>query len=347
VAACGGDDGRASTPTSASGVATGGPIPTSDGDDGDGTSAPTGGSDGSGDTGPAPPPFACEAPAASSDILAGLVLFDPAQPHPGDTLTVVVRATNGLGHGDAPPMQLSAETADGTDVHDPTMRAGGEALYYYALPDVPLGDVCITGLIDGAPEVAAKVTVTPRPPSPPVDGGIFKVTSNHQWTCEAQPGFGNELHVWVREADGTPIEGIDVAITLPDSTDLDSIYNADARGLPTTMTTGADGHAMVFNSWPISDNGILPLQVAVAGVASDLATELTTGWWEATDDGCNYCNLATINVWGHWSYTVEFVREPAATEICVVENDHAGMAACGPPGHIHHHPSVRACWPAR
>ena len=101
---------------------------------------------------------------------------------------------------------------------------------------------------------------------------------------------------------------------------------------------------MAYDYWPISDNGLLVFNVSVDGVASDVATEITTGWWEDDLMGCNYCSTATVNVWGHWSHTVEFRRDPTATEACVVESDHAGMAACGEPRHIHHHPDVRACW---
>jgi hypothetical protein len=291
-------------------------------------------------------PFACDAATADSPVLDGIVLFDPADPHPGDTLTVIVRATNGLGRPDAPAMTLEVTDAHGVLDHASQTVEGGEAIYYYAVPDVALGDVCVLGSIDGQPEVAGKVTVTPRPSDPPSDGGIFKITANHQWTCGEQPSNGNELHVWVRDENGAGIAGQAVSLSVADSTDAGSIYNADGEPLPTEIVTGEDGHAQAYNYWPISDNGLLVFRVAVAGVASDIATEITTGWWEDDLMGCNYCNTATVNVWGHWSYTIEFQRDPAATEICVVENDHAGMTACGEPRHVHHHPDVRACWTA-
>lgn len=297
------------------------------------------------DTGGEPlPPFACDAVQAGSPVLDGLVLFDPAQPHPGDTLNVIVRATNGLSRGDAPPMQLEVTDRDGVQTLVPQATEGGEVLYYFAIPQVPEGELCLRGIIDGATEIGTEITVTPRPPGPPVDGGIYKVVSNHMWTCDEQPGFGNELHVWVRDENGQGLPGVAVALRPADSTDLGSIYNGDGEPLPATIVTGDDGHAMAFDYWPISDNGLLVFDVAVDGVASDVATEITTGWWEDDLMGCNYCSTPTVNVWGHWSYTVEFQRDPTATEVCVVENDHAGMNACGEPRHIHHHPDVRPCW---
>lgn len=303
------------------------------------------GDESSGDSGTEPlPPFACDAVLGDSPVLDGLVLFDPAQPHPGDTLNVIVRATNGLGRADAPPLSLEVTRREGVETLVPQATEGGQVLYYFSIPDVSEGDVCVRGLIDGATERGSKITVTPRPPGPPVDGGVFKVVANHMWTCAEQPSFGNELHVWVRDENGQGLSGVPVALRPVDSTDPGSIYNGDGEPLPAQIVTGADGHAMAFNYWPISDNGLLVFNVAVDGVASDVATEITTGWWEDDGMGCNYCNTPTVNVWGHWSYTVEFQRDPSATEACVVANDHAGMAACGEPRHIHHHPDVQACW---
>jgi hypothetical protein len=315
--------------------------------EGDGSTSGEGSGSGDGEaegTGEPLPPFSCDAPAAESPVLDGLVLLDPADPHPGDTLTVIVRATNGLSRGDAPPMALEVTGRDGVQSFQPQAIEGGQVLYYFAIPDVPEGDVCLRGIIDGATEITGKVTVTPRPPGPVVAGGIYKVVSNHQWTCDEQPGWGNELHVWVRDENGQGMPDVAVSLRPADTTDLGTIYNGEGEPLPERLVTGADGHAMTYVYWPISDNGLLVFEVAIDGLASDIATEITTGWWEDDLMGCNYCNTPTINVWGHWSYTVEFQRDPGATEICVVENDHAGMGACGEPRHIHHHPDVRACW---
>jgi len=292
---------------------------------------------------PDEPPFACEPLQVDSHVLDGIVLFDPAEPHPGDTLTVVVRATNGLGRLDGPPLDLEVTSGSGTDVYSPQAVEGGEVIYYYAIPDVAEGDLCVTGLIDGAPEVSARVAVTPRPPSPPANQGVFKVVTNHQWTCGEQPTYGNEFDVWVLDENGVGIPGAVVDVGLADSTDLDSIYNDDGA-IPSKLYTDGSGHYTGWNFWPISDNGLLVFQLSVDGAASDIATELTTGWWEDDLQGCNYCGEHGKNVWGHWSYTVVFQRDPVATEACVVDNDHAGMGACGTPRHIHHHPDVQACW---
>ena len=290
------------------------------------------------------PAFECDPVVADSPVLAGEIVFDPAAPSPGDTLTVIVRSTNGTGRSEAPPMALEVTSADGVAEHASQSVEGGDAVYYYAVPDVPRGDLCLTGLVDGQPEVATKITVNPRPPDPPMEGGIYKITANHQWRCDEQPGNGNELHVWVRDAAGVGIANKTVSVMLADSTDEGSIYNGEAETVLTEIVTGDDGHGQAYNYWPVSDTGLLVFKMAVAGAASDIATEITTGWWEDDLMGCNYCNIPTVNVWGHWSYTVEFQLDPTATEICVVENDHAGMNACGEPRHVHHHPDVRACW---
>lgn len=315
------------------------------GEEGD-TTAGSEGDGGSTDesTGEPLPPFSCDAVEAGSPVLDGLVLFDPAQPHPGDTVTVIVRATNRLSRADAPPMELEVTHRDGVETLVPQAVEGGQVLYYFAIPEVPQGELCVRGIIDGQTEIGGKVAVTPRPPGPLVAGGIFKVVANHMWTCDEQPGWGNELHVWVRDENGVGMPDVTVAVRPVDSTDLATIYNGDGQPLPDAIVTGGDGHAMLYNDWPISDNGLLVFEVSIDGLASDVATEITTGWWEDDLMGCNYCGTPTINVWGHWSYTVEFQRDPSATEACVVESDHAGMTACGEPRHIHHHPDVRACW---
>jgi hypothetical protein len=349
---CGGDDGDGS----ATFGATLGPSPTGGADDGstshmadDGpesasSTAATAGDDTSDDsTGEPLPPFSCDQVAADSPVLQGEFLFAPADPHPGDTLTVIVRSTNGTGRADAPPMQLVATGGAGEVSYDPQTIQGGDALYYYAIPDVALGDICLLSRIDGAPEASAKITVTPRPD--PVPGDVFKVVANHQWTCAEEPSFGNELDVYVRDENGVGIPGAVVDIRLSDTADPDTVYNGDTETVPTQIVTDDSGYAKVYNYWPITEHGLAVFELSVAGAPSDIATEITTGWWEDDNMGCSYCGQATVNVWGHWSYTVEFQRDPTATEICVVDNDHAGMGACGPI-HIHHAPGQPACWPA-
>ena len=294
----------------------------------------------------APPPFTCEPVPASSPVLDAEFIFDPAEPHPGDTLTVIVRAGNGIGRTEAPPMTLEVTSAAGITPFEPQTIEGGTALYYYAVPDVPEGDLCLRTTIDGALEASAKITVTERPPGLPADAGVFKVISNHQWTCEEQPTNGNEVHVEVLDENGVGIPGAVVQIRPSDATDFPTIYNGDTEPIPATVVTGDDGKGTFFDYWPISDHGLLVLELRVAQAASDIATEITTGWWEDDLMGCSFCAPGSAkNVWGHWSHTVVFQKDPAATEACRVPTDHAGMAACTV-RHIHHHPDFEACWPA-
>lgn len=329
-----------------SGGSGGGSAETGIGDE-TGTSSDAGSEDDDGPLPDAPQPvFECEPTSADSPKLAAQLSFAPAQPHPGDTLTVIARATNGTSRQDAPEMELSVESADGVLVHPTQTIEGGQALYYYAIPELPPGDICVLGLIEGQPEVSGRVRVTPRPAGPPATNGVFTVVSNHQWTCDEQPGWGNEVHVRVEDQHGQGLPGMTVDLELADTTDLESIYN-DAENIPAQLVTDDNGNAMFFNAWPISDNGLLVFEISVAGHASDIATEITTGWWEDDLMGCKYCGQGTINVWGHWSYGVTFRLDPDRSEACVVANDHAGMEACGSPRHIHHHPQHVACWSAQ
>jgi hypothetical protein len=292
-------------------------------------------------------PFTCEPGSLTSPVLAGEMLFDPADPHPGDTLTVIVLTTNGTEPAAAPSMAMQAEGAGGTVLEPTTLVAGGgDTLYYYAFADVQLGDVCLTGLIDGAtPEISGEVTVTPRPAGPSAAGGVYKVTSNHQWTCSEQPTWGNEIHLYVLDEDGAGVAGVPIRIDYADSTDYASIHNGGGD-IPPTVTTDGNGYYLGYDYWPTSDHGFMVFQFDLDGIASDVATEITTGWWETDDSGCNYCGMYAVNTWGHWSHTVIWQLDPAATEICVVPTDHAGQSACGAPGHLHHHPDHQACWAA-
>ncbi len=316
------------------------------GDDAAGGDDGTAGEDGSTPPADAPPAFTCAPPQASSTHIAGVVGFDPADPHPGDTLTVLVRSTNGTGRADAPAMQLTAQTATGTSTRDPQTVEGGDALYYYEIPDLPLGDVCVVGKIDGADEVAAKITVTPRPAVSNPDV-VYKVTVNHQWSCAEQPSCGNYIEIRVVDENDVGIPGATVTIGQAGTT-VPPIYNdTDPTSIPSSVVMDDNGHFEGQNYWPINENGLQVFKLSVAGAASDVATEITTGWWEDDLHGCNYCNTYCVNVWGHWSYSVTFKRTPGATEVCEVENDHGGMTACGAPRHIHHDPAHRACWPVQ
>jgi len=289
-------------------------------------------------------PFTCEPQAVGSPVLGGEMLFDPADPHPGDTLTVIVKAP-GLAPGDAPSMAMQAEGAGGTVLEPTTIVAGGgDTFYYYAIPDLQLGELCLLGLIDGGtPEISAEILVTERPAGPPLTQGVYKVTSNHQWTCAEQPTYGNEVVVQVLDEHGNGVPHADVVVHYADSTDYATIHNGGGD-IPETVTTDGNGTFHGYNYWPTSDHGFLVFQLWVRDDPSDVATEITTGWWETDDHDCSYCNQYGINVWGHWSHTVVFQLDPDATEACTVPVDHAGQSACGAPGHLHHHPTHQACW---
>ncbi len=295
------------------------------------------------------PPFTCTPVATTSPVLDGVLTFDPADPHPGDTVTVIVRSQS-LGRAEAPPLELTATSASGDRVWPTNARAGGDALYYYALSDVELGDYCLVGRVSGNDEISGKFTVTPRP-APPTrcSGGIYKVTQNHQLTCAEQPEFGNEINIRVLDAQGQGVNGAVVRIGWP-NTVVRPIYNdtdpPNPSDIPATVTTGSDGWFHGWNYWPISENGYMVFNLSVDGCASDVATEITTGWWESDNQGCRYCDpsFANRNVWGHWSYTVVFQLDLAATQACVVDNDHAGQGSGCEVMHIHHDPSHAACY---
>ena len=291
------------------------------------------------------PPFHCDQAAATSPVLAGSFLFDPAEPHPGDTLTVLVKSAN-YKQSNAPKMTLEATTATGVDAEDVTIMAGGSGvIYYYAVPNLPLGDVCLLTRIGADPELAGKITVTPRPAPPPSNSGVYKVTSNHQFTCQEEVPWGNEFHVAVLDAKGNGVPGAVVDVRLPDTTDVPSIKNAGTNPVPKTLTMDSTGHYDDYFWWPSNDNGFTIFQLSVHGTASDMATEITSGWWETDDTGCRYCDPSQpINVYGHWSHRVVFQLDANATDACVVPSDHAGMSACPTHGHAHHHPVHEACW---
>ncbi|MFH1438810.1 MAG: hypothetical protein ABIJ56_24080 [Pseudomonadota bacterium] len=292
--------------------------------------------------------FTCTPPSASSPVLDGVLVYDPADPHPGDTVTVIVRSRE-LDRPEAPPMVLDELSQAGTRAWNVNAMAGGKALYYYAIPDVEPGDHCLAGKIGGSDEISGKFTVTPRPPPPArCHGGIFKVTTNHLWTCDEQPEWGNVIRIEVVDASGAPMPAIPIRIGWPDTTER-PIYNdtdpPEPSEIPGVVETGGDGVFPGFNSWPINVNGYMVFNLSVDGCASDTATEITTGWWETDNDGCRFCEESTThrNVWGHWSTTVVFELDTSTDLACVVPSDHAGQQGCSI-SHIHHAPDHTACY---
>jgi len=294
----------------------------------------------------AAPPFTCTQQATTSSVLDGILSYDPANPHPGDTVTVIVKSQR-LDRPQAPTMDMDEVGPSGTTTWHTNNIAGGKALYYYAISNVQLGDHCLLGRIAGNPEISGKFTVSPRHSHPPhCHNGIFKVTRNHQWTCDEQPDNGNEWWIYTYDANGDPLQNVTIRVAQP-ATTVPPIFNADKKTVPTQVETDSDGVYHGYDYWPINDNGYMVFNFSVDGCASDVATEITTGWWQADNDGCTFCpNTTTRNVWGHWSYTVIFQVDPTATQACVVPSDHAGQTRCRIE-HIHHDPNHMACWDIR
>ncbi len=241
-------------------------------------------------------------------------------------------------------MVLVAGGAGGTRRIDPGTVEGGAAVWYFALSQVELGELCLAGEVGGNTEWAEKVDVTARDTVPDTTGGIYKVVQNHQWTCGEQPQCGNYVSISVLDAAGQGVSGATVKIGQP-ATTVPPIYNdTDPSSIPATVTMDSSGSFVGQNYWPKNENGLQVFQLSVDGHASDVATEITTGWWEDDLQGCNYCGTYCVNVWGHWSYSVVFQLDPDATDVCEVENDHQGMASCGAARHIHHDPDHQACY---
>lgn len=337
--ACDGD------PAAASGSGGAGPTGTTGG-------TTTSGAGGSG--GQVLPPFHCDL-ATESPSLDPVVWQHPTTPLAGETVTYAIKSQN-TAPPDAPELTIELVNRDGTRSWQGGYVVGGaNALYYVSVADLAEGDNCVAVRSPSGAEVARKI-VAPAPAPVPRGTGPWKVTSNHQWTCGEQPTFGNLLHVNVLDEGGEPIEGAVVRIDVTDDTVFpvgpdDTAQSWAEHASPKELVTDAAGHAELVTPWgegirsPIdSKPGLLVFNLSVDGGASDTATEITTGLWETNAEGCNYCSTYAVNVYGHWSHTVELRRDPAATEICDVPSDHAGQAACAY-GHFYHDPERPSCRP--
>ncbi|MGZ3424151.1 MAG: hypothetical protein ACXVEF_22250 [Polyangiales bacterium] len=299
----------------------------------------------------APPPFTCDPAGATSPVLGATMLLDPATAYVGDTLTVLVKSVDRFTQTSAPKQQLEATSARGVTTHETMITAGvlgaKGLVYHYEVPDLPAGDVCLLTKIDGKPELAGKITVLPRP-SPTGGKGVYKVTKNHQFTCEEQVPWGNELHVAVLDENGKGVPGAIVEVKLPATTDTKNIKNATDHPVPTKLTMNDSGSWDDYFWWPSNTNGFLVIELAVQGSPSDVATEITSGWWDSDATGCRYCDPANpINVYGHWSHRIVFQLDTKVTDACIVPSDHAGQSKCGAPGHLYHDPSHTTCYRVR
>lgn len=303
----------------------------------------------------AAPPFTCTLPAATPSLEPAHWLH-PAAPRAGQALTVVMQSGN-TAPADAPDITAELIHRDGSYTNDHYTRVGGQwALYYVSVGGLAPGENCVVVRTGDNVELALKVDASDPTPGVARGNGVWKVDVNHQWTCAEQPTFGNLLHVRVLDEQGDPVQGAVVNIHWTDDTQYpvppdDTAMSWDEHAHPKSGTTGADGRVELFTPWgegirtPIDAKpGLINFLLSVDGGASDVATEITTGLWETNNEGCNYCSTYAVNVYGHWSYSVEFRRDPTATEVCDVPMDHAGQQACAYT-HFFHDPARPSCVP--
>lgn len=305
---------------------------------------------------PDAPPFACTLPAVSP-TLALVARTHPGAVRAGQALTVALHSGN-TAPNNAPALELELTDAAGQRTLTPQARGGGgQASWFFTAADLPAGEACLVvrRVGGGAVELAQKIDVLPAQ-AQPRGNGVWKVKSHHQWRCDEQPTNGNGLIVEVRDEQGKGVAGATVRLRVSDDTvfpvkpDTSATNWAD-HAHPKSMTTDGNGRAELTTPWgwgirtPIDGRpSWLIFLVSIDGGASDTATEITTGLWETDAQGCNYCSKSAVNVYGHWSYTVTFQRDPTATEICDVGTDHAGQSACTHE-HLYHHPTRPSCQP--
>ena len=106
------------------------------------------------------------------------------------------------------------------------------------------------------PQAASVASTNAGPPR--YEGGVFKLTTNHLWTCDEQPEWGNVVRLEVYDSDGNPMPGVTIRVGWPDTTER-PIYNdtdpPDPSEIPETVTTGSEGVFSGFNYWPTNVNG--------------------------------------------------------------------------------------------
>ena len=301
------------------------------------------------------PPFECDLPSATP-TLEPEVWTHPASPKAGEAVTLVVWSQN-TEPGNAPQLVGELTHRGGTrQVTDYGMVGGGNATYYVTFAALAEGENCVVLMNGNNVEVAYKVDAPNPAPGILRGNGPWKVRVNHQWRCDEQPTYGNLLHVRVSDENGDPVDGATIRVRWTDDTVFpvkpdDSAMTWEDSAHPKTMTTGPDGRAELNTPWgegvrsPIDATPkLVVFLLSVDGGASDTATEITTGLWETDASGCNYCATYGVNVYGHWSHTVEFQRDPAATSVCDVPIDHEGQQSCSH-AHFFHDPERPSCLP--
>lgn len=299
-------------------------------------------------------PFTCSLPPASPALDLRHWLH-PAAPLAGQTVTLVLQSQN-TKPPEAPKLVTDLVNRRGQrSVSSFELAGGAKATYHISVADLAEGENCLVVRDGTRVELAIKLAA-PAPTPLPRGSGPWKVTRNHQWTCGEQPTWGNLLRVKVVDEKGAPVSGARVAIRWTDDTVYpvkpDEIATSwEAHAHPKSLTTDGSGEAALMTPWgegirtPIDAKpSYLVFLLSVEGGASDVATEITTGLWEANMAGCNYCSTFAVNVYGHWSYTVEFRRDPAAGQVCEVPIDHQGQQKCAF-NHFFHEPGKTSCRP--
>jgi hypothetical protein len=297
--------------------------------------------------------FACEIPAAAPTLEPQKWLH-PAAPVAGQSLTIALQSQN-TGWKKAPPLIAEIQDRNGTRTIGDPLIVGNKAIFYFTFGNLAAGENCIVVKNGDIVEEAFKIDVAKAPPLER-GAGVWKIVSNHQWTCDEQPDWGNLLHVKVIDENGNPMEGVTVNLSWTDDTVYpvapdDTAQNFQDHGQPKSMVTGGDGVAALETPWgtgirsPVDAKpGYVVYNVSIAGGASDTATEISTGLWETNEVGCRFCNQGLRNVYGHWSYGITFQRQPDATEVCEVGTDHAGQQACSYK-HFYHEDGRSSCMP--
>ena len=305
--------------------------------------------------------FRCNLPRATPQI-ATKYWIHPKNPYAGQTLTLSIQSSK-YPVDKAPPIEIELINRNGKRRSKYYSVVGGKTLYYISIAHLAVGENCVIVRRQSDRNVEVALKVMGRDPGKgiPRGNGVWKIVRNHQWTCSEQPTNGNFLIVKVRDENGRPMKGVTVKIDWTDDTVFPiAPKNENAKRIhPRTMVTDSNGRAEFFYKptmrgirSPIdSKPGWLVYQISIAGGASDVATEITTGIWESVRQPngsvCNYCNRRAVNVYGHWSYTIEFRRDPKAREVCDVPIDHAGQKRCRYYPHAYHEPGQKSCVPVR
>lgn len=269
--------------------------------------------------GDAQEPSEPDAPRPPCEPLGGeaSLRVEPAAPWAGGSMRVLATASPDY-------TNVGVRVVSGTPQPDARWIgvSGTPHTWSWSMGPLSAGASCLEFFADPATTPYARVLVVIAPDAPP-GMPAFKVTQNHQWTCEEEYEWAINVDVRVEDEAGAPIPGARVAL---------EHEPCDLRGVaepPAELVTGDDGTVRWENYYPRCF-----FHLRVADAPSDTAIEIYTGIWETQRDAsgadCNYCSEFAQNVWGHWSYSVTFRRTPGATEVCDVATDHAGQSRCSP-----------------